>query len=201
MRILLVAVRCEAISRRFGRGLPTCVERGLRPDKANVLGYASGEDKQILRQEGEPPREIEGIQRRADRRGEADRFKFVRANPSCHGSGFEDLENAHGAEMQTPSRSRGCPGRRRSISPARSTTPVGLARSASGSSRTALYESAHIILTKPLKGCSQITTEEIGDWIVKRTGMCKANFWLACRLAVIMHQTLTEGAPFNAAAV
>lgn len=73
--------------------------------KANVLGYASGEDKQILRQEGEPLPEIEGIKRRADRRGEADRFEFVRASPSCHGPGFEHFENAHGAEMQTPSRS------------------------------------------------------------------------------------------------
>lgn len=157
-----MAVRCETISRRFGRGLRTSVERGLWPGKANVLGYASGEVKQILGQEGEPPAEIEGIERRADRRGEADRFEFVRANPSCHGPGFEDWK------MRTAPR---CKRRRgpeivldaEKASVGRDRITGRISKIGDGPSRTALYESAHIILTKPLKGCSQITTEEMAD--------------------------------------
>lgn len=101
--------------------------------------------------------------------------------------------------METPSRSRECPGRRRSISPARSTTPTGSARSAIGSLRTALYDAGHIILIKPLKGCSQLKSWAMR--IARRAGMSKAKVGLARRLAVIMHRMLAERAPFNAAAV
>jgi transposase len=64
--------------------------------------------------------------------------------------------------------------------------------------RTALYEAAHIMLTKPLKGCS-----ELKSWamrIAKRAGMSKAKVALARRLAVIMHRMLADAKPFNAAA-
>jgi transposase len=64
--------------------------------------------------------------------------------------------------------------------------------------RTALYEAAHVMLTKPLKGCSQLK-----NWamrIKKRAGMSKAKVALARRLAVIMHRMLADGTPFNAAA-
>src|SRR5204862_4886813 len=52
--------------------------------------------------------------------------------------------------------------------------------------RTALYEAAHIMLTKPVKGCS-----ELKSWamrIARRAGMSKAKVALARRLAVIMHR-------------
>jgi transposase len=64
--------------------------------------------------------------------------------------------------------------------------------------RTALYEAAHIMLTKPLKGCS-----ELKSWamrIARRAGMSKAKVALARRLAVIMHRMLADGTTFNAAA-
>ena len=64
--------------------------------------------------------------------------------------------------------------------------------------RTALYEAAHIMLTKPVKGCS-----ELKSWamrIARRAGMSKAKVALARRLAVIMHRMLADGTPFNAAA-
>ena len=63
--------------------------------------------------------------------------------------------------------------------------------------RTALYEAAHVILTKPVKGCSALK-----GWatrIARRAGMSKAKVALARKLAVIMHRMLVDGKPFNAA--
>ena len=67
-----------------------------------------------------------------------------------------------------------------------------------GSVRTALYEAAHIMLTKPLKGCSQLKSWAMR--IARRASMSKAKVALARRLAVIMHRMLADGTPFNAAA-
>jgi len=64
--------------------------------------------------------------------------------------------------------------------------------------RTALYEAANVMLTKPLKGCSQLKSWAMR--IKKRAGMSKAKVALARRLAVIMHRTLADGTPFNSAA-
>ena len=61
--------------------------------------------------------------------------------------------------------------------------------------RQALYEAAHIMLTKPIKGCP-----ELKSWamrIAKRAGMKKAKVALARKLAVIMHRMLADGQPFN----
>jgi transposase len=63
--------------------------------------------------------------------------------------------------------------------------------------RTALYEAAHIILTKPVKGSA------LKSWaakIAKRAGMNKAKVALARKLAVIMHRMLVDKTPFNPAA-
>jgi transposase len=63
--------------------------------------------------------------------------------------------------------------------------------------RTALYEAAHIILTKPVKGSN------LKSWATKlarRAGMQKAKVALARKLAVIMHRMLADGTPFNPAA-
>jgi transposase len=67
-----------------------------------------------------------------------------------------------------------------------------------GSVRTALYEAAHLMLTKPIKGCSQLKSWAMR--IARRAGMSKAKVALARRLAVIMHRMLVDGTPFNAAA-
>ena len=64
--------------------------------------------------------------------------------------------------------------------------------------RTALYEAAHIMLTKPLKGCSQLKSWAMR--LARRAGMSKAKVALARRLAVIMHRMLADGTAFNAAA-
>jgi transposase len=64
--------------------------------------------------------------------------------------------------------------------------------------RTALYEAAHVMLTKPLKGCTQLKSWAMR--IARRAGMSKAKVALARRLAVIMHRMLADGTPFNAAA-
>ena len=61
--------------------------------------------------------------------------------------------------------------------------------------REALYQAAHIMLTKPLKGCSQLKSWAMR--IAKRAGMNKAKVALARKLAVIMHRMLKDGAPFN----
>ena len=67
-----------------------------------------------------------------------------------------------------------------------------------GSVRTALYEAANIMLTKPLKGCSALKSWAMR--IAKRAGMNKAKVALARRLAVIMHRMLVDETEFNAAA-
>jgi transposase len=64
--------------------------------------------------------------------------------------------------------------------------------------RTALYEAAHVMLTRPIKGCSQLKSWAMR--IARRAGMSKAKVALARRLAVIMHRMLADGKPFNAAA-
>jgi transposase len=64
--------------------------------------------------------------------------------------------------------------------------------------RTALYEAAHVMLTKPLKGCT-----ELKSWamrIAKRAGMSKAKVALARRLGVILHRMLVDRTSFNSAA-
>jgi len=66
------------------------------------------------------------------------------------------------------------------------------------SAREALYEAAHLILTKPIKGCS-----ELKSWamrISRRAGANKAKVALARKLAVIMLRMLKDNVPFNPAA-
>jgi len=63
--------------------------------------------------------------------------------------------------------------------------------------RTALYQAAHIILTKPVKG------GPLKSWaarLAKRAGMQKAKVALARKLAVILHRMLVDGKPFDSAA-
>jgi transposase len=60
--------------------------------------------------------------------------------------------------------------------------------------RTALYQAAHIILTRPVKASALRT------WamqLAKRIGMAKAKVALARKLAVIMHRMLVERKPFD----
>jgi transposase len=64
--------------------------------------------------------------------------------------------------------------------------------------REALSEATHIMLTKPLKGCSQLKSWAMR--IARRAGMRKAKVALARKLAVILHRMLADGARFAAAA-
>jgi transposase len=61
--------------------------------------------------------------------------------------------------------------------------------------RTALFEAAHTMLTKPLKGCTQLKSWAMR--IARRAGMLKAKVALARKLAVIMHRMLADGQSFN----
>jgi len=61
--------------------------------------------------------------------------------------------------------------------------------------RAALFESAHIIVTKPVKGCTALKSWAMR--IAKRAGMKKAKVALARRLAVIMHRMLVDGTTFT----
>ena len=61
--------------------------------------------------------------------------------------------------------------------------------------REALYQAAHVMLTKPVKGCAQLKS-----WAMRlgrRAGMRKAKVALARKLAVILHRMLADGKPFN----
>jgi transposase len=64
--------------------------------------------------------------------------------------------------------------------------------------REALYEAAHIMLTKPIKGCAQLKSWAMR--IARRAGMNKAKVALARKLAVIMLRMLKDNLPFNPAA-
>jgi transposase len=63
--------------------------------------------------------------------------------------------------------------------------------------RTALYEAAHVILTKPLRGCTALKSWAMR--IARRAGMNKAKVALARKLAVIMHRMLANGTTFKTA--
>jgi transposase len=72
-----------------------------------------------------------------------------------------------------------------------------ISKTGDGSVRTCLYEAAHVMLTRPVKGSA------LKSWamrLAKRAGMQKAKVALARKLAVIMHRMLVEGKPFNLAA-
>lgn len=61
--------------------------------------------------------------------------------------------------------------------------------------RTALYEAANVILTRPVKGSS------LKSWamrVTKRAGMRKAKVALARKLAVVLHRMLADGTEFVA---
>ena len=60
--------------------------------------------------------------------------------------------------------------------------------------RTALYEAAHCIRCKPLKGCPPLKSWAMR--LAKRAGMKKAKVALARKLAVIMHRMLADGTRF-----
>jgi transposase len=63
--------------------------------------------------------------------------------------------------------------------------------------RTALYEAAHVILTKAVRGCTALKSWAMR--IAKRGGMNKAKVALARKLAVIMHRMLADGTTFQPA--
>ena len=61
--------------------------------------------------------------------------------------------------------------------------------------RTALYEAANVILTRPVKGSA------LKSWAARlaaRAGMRKAKVALARKLAVVLHRMLADGTPFAA---
>jgi transposase len=61
--------------------------------------------------------------------------------------------------------------------------------------RTALYEAANVILTRPVKGSS------LKSWamrVARRAGMRKAKVALARKLAVVLHRMLVDGSQFVA---
>jgi transposase len=74
-----------------------------------------------------------------------------------------------------------------------------ITKNGDASVREALYEAAHLILTKPIKGCSRLKSWAMR--IAKRAGMSKAKVALAHKLAVIMLRMLKDNVPFKATAM
>jgi transposase len=74
-----------------------------------------------------------------------------------------------------------------------------ISKNGDASVREALYEAAHIILTKPIKGCAQLKSWAMR--IARRAGMSKAKVALARKLAVIMLRMLKDNMPFKATAM
>ena len=70
-----------------------------------------------------------------------------------------------------------------------------ISKAGDGSVRWVLYEAAHLIITKPLKGCTGLKSWAMR--LVKRGGIKKATVALARKLAVIMHRMLVDGTPFS----
>jgi transposase len=65
-----------------------------------------------------------------------------------------------------------------------------------GSVRAMLYEAAHIVLTRPVKGGA---LKSWGMRLAKRAGMRKAKVALARKLAVILHRMWVNATPFDPA--
>jgi len=63
--------------------------------------------------------------------------------------------------------------------------------------RSALFEAAHIMITKPLRGCSNLKSWAMR--VARRAGMKKAKVALARKLAVILHRMLADATVFNEA--
>lgn len=61
--------------------------------------------------------------------------------------------------------------------------------------REALYQAAHVMLVKPLKGCTALKSWAMR--IARRAGMRKAKVALARKLAVVMHRMLADAKEFN----
>lgn len=70
-----------------------------------------------------------------------------------------------------------------------------ISKNGDGSVRSVLYEAAHVIITRPVKGCTALKSWAMR--IAKRAGMKKATVALARKLAVIMHRMLADGTPFT----
>jgi transposase len=69
-----------------------------------------------------------------------------------------------------------------------------ISKSGDSSVRTVLYEAAHIIITRPVKGGA------LKSWalkLAKRVGMKKAKVALARKLAVILHRMWVDGTTFK----
>ena len=64
-----------------------------------------------------------------------------------------------------------------------------------GGVRTAVYEAANVILTRPVKGCASLKSWAMK--LAKRAGMQKAKVALARKLTVIMHRMLADGTTFT----
>jgi transposase len=60
--------------------------------------------------------------------------------------------------------------------------------------RIATYQAAHVIMTRPVKGCPGLKSWAMK--LAKRAGMKKAKVALARKLAVIMHRMLADGTTF-----
>lgn len=65
-----------------------------------------------------------------------------------------------------------------------------------GAVRSALYEAAHIIMTKPVKGAGALKRWALA--LAKRAGKQKAKVALARKLAVILHRMWMDWTPFDA---
>ena len=61
--------------------------------------------------------------------------------------------------------------------------------------REALYQAAHVMLTKPVRNCSALKSWAMR--IARRAGMRKAKVALARKLAIILHRMLADAKPFN----
>src|SRR5262245_2923600 len=72
-----------------------------------------------------------------------------------------------------------------------------ISKNGDASVREALYEAAHLILTKPIKGCGRLKSWAMR--IARRAGMNKAKVAPARKLAVIMLRMLKDNVPFHPA--
>lgn len=61
--------------------------------------------------------------------------------------------------------------------------------------REALYQAAHVMLTKPVKGATALKSWAMR--VARRAGLRKAKVALARKLAVVLHRMLADDKPFN----
>ena len=199
-----VEMNLRGILRGFGLKVgPTTPKRFDRRIRELVSGHATLEAvaEALLAVHGVLLRELAGLERRVRQAARSDeRTKLLMSVPGV--GAIVGLTYASAIDEPRRFKSSKMVGAHFGLTPKKyqsgDTDYSGrISKIGDGSVRVALYEAAHVLLTRAVKGSS------LKSWaarLAKRAGLKKATVALARKLAVIMHRMLVDGTRFNARA-